>query len=61
MTERRFTELYLITPPKLNELLEFSEQLKAALDAGGVKCVQLRLKDIVDIVGVYRRFIAIKP
>ncbi len=36
--------LYLITPPRL-EPLGFAETLKAALGAGDVACVQLRLKD----------------
>jgi thiamine-phosphate pyrophosphorylase len=37
--------LYLVTPPKL-EAASFAEILAAALDAGDVGCVQLRLKDI---------------
>jgi thiamine-phosphate pyrophosphorylase len=36
--------LYLITPPNL--LTDFDHQLAAALDAGDVAAVQLRLKDI---------------
>jgi len=39
--------LYLITPPKL-EPVAFAETLKAALDAGDVACLQLRLKDVAD-------------
>jgi thiamine-phosphate pyrophosphorylase len=39
--------LYLITPPKF-ELGSFAEILKAALGAGDVACVQLRLKDAGD-------------
>lgn len=39
--------LYLITPPKF-ELNSFAEILKAALGAGDVACVQLRLKDASD-------------
>ena len=38
--------LYLITPPKLPP--GFSSTLAAALDAGGVGCVQLRLKGADD-------------
>jgi thiamine-phosphate pyrophosphorylase len=45
VTER--CRLYLITPPKL-EPHAFSEMLKAALDAGDVACLQLRLKDAPD-------------
>ena len=36
--------LYLITPPKI-DLNVFKDDLAAALDAGDVACVQLRLKD----------------
>ena len=39
--------LYLITPPAL-EPGAFKDQLAAALDAGDVGCVQLRLKDVAD-------------
>jgi thiamine-phosphate pyrophosphorylase len=38
--------LYLITPPALPE--NFEDQLAAALDAGDVAAVQLRLKDMPD-------------
>ena len=40
-------QLYLITPPAL-EPAAFAETLKAALDAGRVACLQLRLKDAPD-------------
>lgn len=40
--------LYLITPPTLPDLASFSDQLKAALDAGDVAAVQLRLKTVDD-------------
>src|SRR4051812_21383455 len=39
--------LYLITPSKV-ELSAFAEELKHALDAGDVACLQLRLKDVSD-------------
>ncbi len=39
--------LYLITPPAIDPPA-FADRLKAALDAGDVGCVQLRLKDIPD-------------
>jgi thiamine-phosphate pyrophosphorylase len=39
--------LYLITPPAF-DLARFADQLAAALDAGDVGCVQLRLKDADD-------------
>lgn len=39
--------LYLITPPAL-EPAAFKDRLAAALDAGDVGCVQLRLKDVGD-------------
>jgi thiamine-phosphate pyrophosphorylase len=40
--------LYLITPPRL--AADFPQQLAAALDAGDIAAVQLRLKDISDEV-----------
>lgn len=40
-------QLYLITPPQL-DAAAFSDSLAAALDAGPVACVQLRLKDVSD-------------
>ena len=40
-------QLYLVTPPAL-EPAAFAETLKAALDAGPVACLQLRLKDAPD-------------
>jgi thiamine-phosphate pyrophosphorylase len=39
--------LYIITPPTLDPK-PFSETLKAALDAGDVACLQLRLKDVAE-------------
>jgi len=39
------TELYLITPPALPDLAGFADTLAAALDAGPVACLQIRLKD----------------
>lgn len=39
--------LYLVTPPAF-EPDAFAEQLRAALDAGDVACLQLRLKDAPD-------------
>jgi thiamine-phosphate pyrophosphorylase len=39
--------LYLITPPRF-ELKAFADTLRAALGAGDVACLQLRLKDVPD-------------
>ena len=39
------TRLYLITPPRSADLSAFEESLFAALDAGDVACLQIRLKD----------------
>ncbi|HTH96496.1 MAG TPA: thiamine phosphate synthase [Stellaceae bacterium] len=39
--------LYLITPPRI-DAAAFADTLAAALDAGDVACVQLRLKDVGD-------------
>jgi thiamine-phosphate pyrophosphorylase len=43
LSEQAGCRLYLITPPVLSET--FPDQLAAALDAGDVAAVQLRLKD----------------
>jgi thiamine-phosphate pyrophosphorylase len=51
--------IYLITPPKLDPV-PFADQLAAALDAGDVAAVQLRLKDVDD--AAWRRAIdALRP
>ncbi len=39
--------LYLITPPEI-ELVSFAPALEAALDAGDIACLQLRLKEADD-------------
>lgn len=40
--------LYLITPPRIADLAVFADTLAAALDAGDVACLQVRLKDVDD-------------
>ena len=40
--------LYLITPPRLDDLAGFSRALAQALDAGDVAALQIRLKDVSD-------------
>ena len=47
MSEPR-CQLYLITPPSIEDLDAFLEQLDAALSAAPVACLQIRLKDIED-------------
>ena len=47
MTPADGCRLYLITPPHL-DAAAFASPLAAALDAGDVACVQLRLKDAAD-------------
>lgn len=47
MTDENRCRLYLITPPRIDPAT-FADPLAAALDAGDVGCVQLRLKDIDD-------------
>ena len=42
--------LYLITPPRLDDLAEFGRTLAHALDAGDVAALQIRLKDVADDV-----------
>lgn len=38
------SRLYLITPPQIPDIARFADDFTAALDAGDVACVQLRLK-----------------
>ncbi|WP_309092647.1 thiamine phosphate synthase [Phenylobacterium sp.] len=40
--------LYLITPPRLDDLAGFGRSLAHALDAGDVAALQVRLKDVPD-------------
>ncbi|MDO9224182.1 MAG: thiamine phosphate synthase [Caulobacter sp.] len=42
--------LYLITPPRLDDLAAFAHTLAATLDAGDVAALQIRLKDAPDVV-----------
>jgi thiamine-phosphate pyrophosphorylase len=42
--------LYLITPPKIDDLAEFGRTLAQVLDAGDVAALQIRLKDMPDEV-----------
>ena len=42
--------LYLITPPRLDDLAAFGHTLAQALDAGDVAALQIRLKDVADEV-----------
>src|SRR3954466_15199903 len=42
--------LYLITPPKLDDLADFGRTLAHALDAGDVAALQIRLKDVPEEV-----------
>ena len=42
--------LYLITPPRLDDLAAFGHVLGRALDAGDVAALQIRLKDVPDDV-----------
>ena len=45
--KRRASRLYLITPPSI-DLVRFPDTLDAALDAGDVAALQIRLKDVDD-------------
>ncbi len=40
--------LYLITPPRLDDLAAFGHTLAQTLDAGDVAALQIRLKDVAD-------------
>ena len=42
--------LYLITPPKIDRVA-FRDDLAAALDAGDVAAIQLRLKNVSELSG----------
>jgi thiamine-phosphate pyrophosphorylase len=53
-------ELYLITPPAIPDLAGFARDLEAALDAGDVAALQIRLKD-VDDAAVLAAVAALKP
>jgi len=46
--ERPPCRLYLITPPALPDIAAFARDLEAALDAGDVAALQIRLKDADD-------------
>lgn len=46
--ERPPCRLYLITPPAIPDLTAFARDLEAALDAGDVAALQIRLKDADD-------------
>ncbi|MFN9927707.1 MAG: thiamine phosphate synthase, partial [Phenylobacterium sp.] len=52
--------LYLITPPRLDDPTEFAGALAAALAAGDVAALQIRLKD-VDDEAIARAVAAIRP
>jgi thiamine-phosphate pyrophosphorylase len=52
--------LYLITPPRLDDLAGFGRSLAHALDAGDVAALQIRLKDVPDEV-VAAAVDALKP
>lgn len=41
-------QLYLLTPPKIDDMERFLKDLEAALSAGPVACLQIRLKNIED-------------
>ncbi len=46
--EREPCRLYLITPPRLDDVAAFAAVLERALDAGDVAALQIRLKDVDD-------------
>ena len=48
VAERPPCRLYLITPPTIPDLAGFRKDLEAALDAGDVAALQIRLKDVDD-------------
>ncbi|MCB2100059.1 MAG: thiamine phosphate synthase [Rhodobacterales bacterium] len=52
--------LYLITPPRLDDVAAFADRLAETLDAGDVACLQIRLKDADDDT-VRRTVDALRP
>ncbi|MEO0465258.1 MAG: thiamine phosphate synthase [Pseudomonadota bacterium] len=48
---RERTRLYLITPPRIDDVAAFSDTIMRALDGGDIACLQLRLKtgDLIDL------------
>lgn len=58
--ERPPCRLYLITPPAIPDPGAFARDLEAALDAGNVAALQIRLKD-ADDAGVLAAVAALKP
>lgn len=48
MSDRPKTRLYLITPPKIENLELFAKSLREVIEAGDVACLQLRLKEAAD-------------
>jgi len=52
--------LYLITPPRLDDLAGFAKTLEAALAAGDVAAVQLRLKE-ADDAAILRAAAMLRP
>ncbi|MDO9586524.1 MAG: thiamine phosphate synthase [Brevundimonas sp.] len=58
--ERPPTRLYLITPPAIPDLDAFARELEAALDAGDVAALQIRMKDADDAT-VLAAVAALKP
>lgn len=48
MVEREPCRLYLITPPRIDDLDAHAEMLARALDAGDCAALQIRLKDVDD-------------
>ena len=59
-SERPPCRLYLITPPAIPDLAAFACDLEAALDAGNVAALQIRLKDADDET-VLAAVAALKP
>ena len=58
--ERPPCRLYLITPPAIPDLAAFARDLEAALDAGDVAALQIRLKD-ADDAALLAAVAALKP
>lgn len=51
-SDKHICELYLITPPRIDDVAAFARLLDDTLATGHVACLQLRLKDVPDAVVV---------
>jgi thiamine-phosphate pyrophosphorylase len=61
MSKTHLCRLYLITPPVIEDPAAFARDLEAALGAGDVAALQVRLKDVADDGVIARAVHAVTP